>query len=140
MLPNEPVKIAMHVLDKQRVAMAAVLPAGIVRDSVMLDTVAEYTMDMLMVRLSAFVLTEQLVNERHTVESAVPKTWWQHFKRDKMPAWFGRKFPVLYEVFKKTVIFNAKGVYPNANIALPSDRFGDRILFETVEETPWGTA
>lgn len=46
-----------------------------------------------------------------------PTSWWQMFKRDVMPRWFIRKFPVRSS--KK--IIDVKTIYPDLKVSLPPD-------------------
>lgn len=131
------VERVQRVLNQQRVSMMHILPGDFVRDTASFECMKEVYTDMIMTRLTAFVLTEQLVDERQLVDMAVPATWWQHFKRDNMPRWFTSRCPVRYEIFTKDVTFNVKATYPSSNYALPEDKFGKPVIFEEFHQTPW---
>jgi hypothetical protein len=66
------------------------------------------------------IATEQL--EEVTVTAVarvkVPTSWWQHFKQDKMPAWFVKKFPVKYTVTEQvdTATVDVKAFYDKISI------------------------
>lgn len=134
---EDPVKSVQRVLEMERVASQVMLPGAFMQDCAKVGAFPEYTMDRLIVCLTSFVLTEQLVNEIQEVKLSVPSSWWQHFKRDHMPTWFKYRWPIKLTTMSCQVQFRAKGTYPEANIALPPDKFGRRILFETFEQEPW---
>lgn len=35
------------------------------------------------------------------LEVEVPLTWWEHFKRDVMPKWFTKRYPIRTQLIKK---------------------------------------
>ena len=85
-------------------------------------------------RLEAYVLSNQTVGDTKTVSKTVkvPNTWWQMLKQDYAPAWFVRRFPVIEAEIpvEVTVRFERYETYPEANIALPRERFGQPFIFE----------
>ena len=97
----------------------------------------------LMVQLVSEVLTERIVKETHDVSIDVPATWWQHFKLSYMNNRFMRRFirryPVKLRAWSKTVFFDAKRLYPNADIPKQVTPLGRPIMFETIGESDWST-
>lgn len=62
----------------------------------------------LVFRISGYVWEEEL--EKRVLVASYPKTWWQHFKKDVMPEWFTKKFPV--ELKREEVLVKFTAVYP----------------------------
>lgn len=81
--------------------------------------------------LSSYVLTHHQTPQTFTVHWRVPSSWWQHFKKDKYPAWALKRWPVRYEKIERTVTHHRHYAYPEVNIA-PHD-FGRPLLFERWE-------
>lgn len=54
-----------------------------------------------------------------------PKSWWQMFKRDVMPKWFTKKFPVKSEEF----IIDASVLYPDLKISVPATESRVSVIF-----------
>ena len=56
----------------------------------------EQTMDAFIHQLYAFTVEGKPMVEREwtTEVTLVPTSWWEHFKRDVMPEWFQKRFPV----------------------------------------------
>ena len=98
----------------------------------------------MMVELVSEVLTERIAKETHDVSIDVPATWWQHFKLSYMNNRFMRRFirryPVKLRAWSKTVFFDAKRLYPNADIPKQVTPLGRPIMFETISETDWSTS
>lgn len=46
-----------------------------------------------------------------------PYTWWQMFKRDVMPRWFCKKFPVKHREFRRIEVIT---LYPDLKVSVPS--------------------
>lgn len=42
----------------------------------------------------------------------VPRTWWQHFKLEKMPKWFNKRFPIKYKFYSIDVKYIYKDHVP----------------------------
>lgn len=64
------------------------------------------------VQYSAFVLGE---NQKPIRLKPYPTSWWQMFKRDVMPKWFQKRFPVKSEEY----VIDAKVIYPYLRISAP---------------------
>jgi hypothetical protein len=65
-------------------------------------------------KMKAYVLSEDIESKTKTLEFKYPKTWWQHFKYDNFPQFLLDIFPVEYETEVKKCQFTAKAFYPNA--------------------------
>lgn len=74
---------------RDELGMSSLRPELIVHD----------TVRGLMLKVRAVVWTERLPDE--TVELRVkfsqPANWWEHFKLERMPAWFTERFPVRWK-------------------------------------------
>jgi hypothetical protein len=70
-------------------------------------------------RFATEILADKLVDDTYKANYPykVPKTWWQMFKRDHLPTWFKKKFPVQYEhkTGRVKVRFKRYATYPKAN-------------------------
>lgn len=62
------------------------------------------------------------VHDIRRFEMNTPASWWQHFKRDCMPSWFKRLFPVKYDQKK----FDISAIYRS----LPVDRYEPIVIVE----------
>ena len=71
------------------------------------------------------VLANKIVEDKYPVyyRYRVPSSWWQMLKRDKLPRWFRRRYPVEFtdKTVKRTVHFTRYAEYPMANLAIPKD-------------------
>ncbi len=83
-----------------------------------------YCLDQMLIRLRIDLYGEKIAVAEQTHEIEIPLTWWEMFKRDRMPEWFRRRYPVRY----KTAIVKFTGeqwrLYPNADLPLSGDRYG----------------
>jgi hypothetical protein len=116
-----------HTLERQQLGV-------VVRSS------AEYSaaydsmiVDLLCHRLTAFVLTEKVVGQVHTLSVEVPATWWQHLKASRMRPWILRRWPVRYHRIERDVRFDKRLMYPAASQSLPS--LGGPIVFESLKNS-----
>lgn len=55
-----------------------------------------------------------------------PVSWWQMFKRDVMPRWFVKRFPVV----SKTATIDAKVFYPELKISVPQKESRVCVVFQ----------
>jgi hypothetical protein len=127
--------MTQRMFDFQRVASQVMIPAGLqALDAQMIE---DHAFQTTLCRLSAYVMTEKLADETKAAEMVTPASWWQHLKDSHGPRWFRRLFPVKRTVCYATVHFEAKGVYPDAPIAMPPGKFGQRVIFEEITAEPW---
>ena len=107
------------------------------RDSLRYDEREDYQLGALAKRLSVDILTRKLVDQIYEDERfySYPSSWWQHFKRDYMPEWFKKRYPVHEDQHRVTlkVQFERYANYPESDIVLP-DRFGQMYLYENVRD------
>jgi hypothetical protein len=92
--------------------------------------VVEDTVRGMMLELRSAVLAAQVLADRQDVAFEMPASWWQHLKRDRMPAWFTRRWPVRTRTLTASVDFTRYDTYPMADIALPPDEFGYPVRIE----------
>jgi hypothetical protein len=130
-----PVRSNARVLDKRRVAVQNIMPAGL--KDVQAEEVRDWMYENLLVRLSAYVLTEQLADEYHPVSLGLPATWWQHLKQDHAPEWFKRRWPVRFRKMTCQIHVRTSGTYPDMKMALPPGEFGDRVIIQELSTSPW---
>jgi hypothetical protein len=75
---------------------------------------------------TADILAQKIVDDTYTfnIGYKVPASWWEHFKQDKMPSWFIKRYPVQYATgtATKKVKFTRYATYPMANIVIPKHR------------------
>lgn len=101
-----------------------------------LDEISGYMSDALCHQISTWILAEDLspkprrlnffrpMDFKFLLTTSTPSSWWQHFKRDCMPEWFKKRWPVKYDVelhrrkvstfvrMSGTVSFRVKAAYP----------------------------
>lgn len=53
--------------------------------------------------------------QKYTVDFEAPLNWWQHFKLEKLPDWFKKKYPVKYKTHQRTVEFDHVALMPDLN-------------------------
>lgn len=70
----------------------------------------------------AFILGE---SQKPIILKPQPTSWWQMFKRDIMPKWFVRKFPVKSE----EIIIDVKVIYPDLQISIPPSMSRVSVIF-----------
>lgn len=77
---------------------------------------------------------EQRTENKH--EISVPLTWWQHFKRDKMPKWFVDRWPVKYQKITSYVVNVTRRVHtcPHINHVTPEK---DHLMFAMSVDHTW---
>jgi hypothetical protein len=112
-----------------KVVARRVLP-GYVARNVEANVYRDYLSDSLVFELRSYVLAEDLGTREYEVMFGQPSSWWQHFKRDVLH----RRCKVKLET--KTVVGHGYRGYPHAPIALPADKLGDAVVFETFEMKP----
>lgn len=72
--------------------------------------------------LKAYVLGE---SQKPIEFDAMPTSWWQMFKRDVMPRWFKKMFPVE----SRRVTIEAKTFYPDLKISVPNNQSRVCVVF-----------
>lgn len=101
-----------------------------------LEEIPRYIADGICHQLSTWVMAEDLspkprrlnffrpMDFKFLLKTSTPSSWWQHFKRDHMPEWFKKRWPVKYvdklhrrkvSTFVRmsgTVSFSVKAAYP----------------------------
>lgn len=82
----------------------------------------DHLTDSMVLSLKAYVLGE---TQAPITFEAYPTSWWQMFKRDVMPAWFVKRFPVK----SKTVTIDAKTFYPDLKISVPAKQSRVCVVF-----------
>lgn len=70
--------------------------------------------DSVVLNFHAFCLGE---SQKPIKLKPYPKSWWQMFKRDVMPKWFIRLWPVEFEEY----LVDAKVLYPDLKISIPAN-------------------
>lgn len=51
--------------------------------------------------------------KKYAVEFKSPLNWWQHFKLEKLPDWFKKKYPVKYKTDQRTFEFDHVALMPD---------------------------
>ena len=102
----------------------------------------EFGYEPALLRLTTSVLRGKAVSEEQqvAVEFRFPATWWDHLM-ETLNRRLKLSIPVKYEYDKRTtkVKWNRKYLYPEANIEIPSDRFGAPVMWEEVSLEPFDT-
>ena len=89
--------------------------------------------ETLAVRVQAAVLCQSLGHRMTSVTFQVPKSWWQHFKKDCFPEWLKRRFPVRWTLREKVIPYEILAAYPQANIVV--EKLGEPVrLIIPIEE------
>jgi hypothetical protein len=91
----------------------------------------EHTVEGMMLQLRSSVLGARILSDRQDFSFEYPASWWQHFKRDKAPGWFTRRYPVRMTKRILSVDFTRYDTYPMADVPLPPDEFGYPVRVET---------
>lgn len=105
---------------------------AVTRDAITLDVLGN-EMSNLVYRLRSEVLAEHTGTINETRYIQVPRNWWQMLKRDCLPRWFRRRWPVKCEDAKINVTCDVWAKYPH--LAEPPPRapeFGQPIRYLTV--------
>lgn len=126
-----------HVLRSRQVAVHAVLPGDFVRDSLAFEAHRNNLFDDMLMRLSAHVLSDQLVSADEEVTLDVPASWWQHLKLSHAPEWFKRRWPVVCATWRKDMHFERHRTYPEADVVLPREKYGHPVYVEAAHYGPW---
>lgn len=90
----------------------------------------EIAKDFFTKRFTAIFTTQILGQknlQKYSITIEVPLNWWQHFKKDKLPNWYKRFYPVIYKEVGRTVEFNHVALMPDLKVD-PSE---DRIIMYT---------
>lgn len=84
----------------------------------------DHALNCMVIEFSADVLAQKIAEDIYKTSFSykVPNSWWQHFKQDKAPRWFTKRYPVRYDTKHqtRTVRFKRYATYPMSNIALPT--------------------
>ena len=118
-------------------------------ESMQLDMREDAMTKDLVQRLSVSILSDKIVDDTYKARYryTVYASWWQHFKHDKMPKWFVKRYPVVKDRKSGyvTVKFERYAEYPKANIALQQNRNfyevhlgGFERIIDRVEQTKEG--
>ncbi len=79
-------------------------------------------------QLEAELLTQELDHRTEGVVFEIPKTWFEHFKKECFPNWLLKKFPVKYNIEKREIEYKVEAYYPHANISIDGgDRYYVRV-------------
>lgn len=82
------------VLDKLRVVSEAKLSKHIIGEE-SFNQIFSNTIDQMILQLCIHVASKEI--------EITPSSWWQHFKKDCMPKWFIRRYPIKYNKTKVVV-------------------------------------
>ena len=89
------------------------------RNTLKLNVDLDYILKGMMLRLTGWILRDQ---HKHTVTKtmsiSVPTTWWEMLKRDHLPEWWKRRWPVVNHTLTKDYTFEEEvRVCPHADVA-----------------------
>src|ERR1700744_2788908 len=122
------------IIDLKKVGVQHLMPAFVAQTAKYeVHAVAE----TLAYELTAYVLSQHVADLRQEVTIDIPASWWQHFKRDRAPKWFVRRYPVKTATMRKVFYLDRFRTYPDANYALPQETFGKSVMFETIDQSTW---
>ena len=60
--------------------------------------------------------------QKYTVKIRIPKNWWQHFKRDILPNWYKKIYPVKWKFKKRVIEFDHIALMPDIKIGNGQDK------------------
>lgn len=92
----------------------------------------------LKVAIRSLVPQQKLAKDSYTESYEVPASWWEHWKQDHAPEWLKARWPVQYLRKKLTIRVERSLLYPEAKFALPHDKVGYPVIFETVSRPGGG--
>ena len=122
-------------LEKLRVYRQMTVDMPIFTRSLSVETFVHPNMKDMVIRMSGFVMAEEIDNRTKIVEFSVsvPSSWWQHFKQDNFPSWLVRMFPVKFKEIRKTkkVQFRRLATYPKASLVIP-DEIGNVVIYRNL--------
>lgn len=123
--PTEQIEIKRHELQLRE--YAAVVKLGrTTADSLRYERSSDVITKDLIERMTMSVLSDKIADDSYEARYryAVYASWWEHFKHDRMPTWFKKRFPVVVRQKSGyvTVKFTRYAEYPKANVALQSNR------------------
>jgi hypothetical protein len=135
--PSPMMELERVVLERLQVAAQTAVTRQLLA-SADLRMVGDQIADMLMVRLSSYVLAEHLADHTQTSTLHVPASWWDHLKIS-LPwglehwwnRWMWRLAPARYHARILTVTWTDRAVYPHANLPLPDRRLGPVVFWRT---------
>lgn len=61
--------------------------------------------------------------QKYSFDYKVTRNWFQHLKRDKFPKWYLKRFPVKYDLKKKSIEFNHMALAPKFNLSPQHGKF-----------------
>ena len=111
------------------------------RNSLELRREYSYILGRMVLRLTGWVLRDE---EQHEVVSKtmaikVPASWWQMLKRDCLPAWLTRKFPVRTRDVTEAFSFEQQvRLCPHADVAFSDPEHIEFLTFRTAMAPPSG--
>jgi hypothetical protein len=137
---DENVEFTRRILHRVKMQSRTVIPPHIAQT-------ANFEMvsregEIMLLTLTAEVLRDHVVSETKRAELNIPSSWWQAFKQTYQNDWWLRRFvkryPVVFTTMICSVHFDRYYNYPEAAIALPEDKFGKFIIYETTSVSDWG--
>lgn len=96
-------------------------------EDVKVATSVDWLAGDLLLRFEKIMLAEEVLSSEVDVPVPVPKTWWQHLKRDHFPGWYLDRWPVRLTDRWIHIDLAALAVFPEANIKTPPSMRGDRF-------------
>jgi hypothetical protein len=125
--------VKTKVLERLQMSTAYALPPGIERGKVRTQW-ADYD-QRLVASLSAYVLSDKVVDEKQTVTFTYPASAWEYIKRDYMPKWVRDRWPVKLRKKMVEVRFEGRHNFPHADPAWQR-QLGDAIILQQVTHKP----
>lgn len=106
------VKAIDRILKASHLRVACTIPLERIQHHEVVHAVYP-AMEEMLISLETVVYQEEVGNLVEAMSIRVPKTWFDHFKKDVFPKWLLDMFPVEYETHWKTVDLTFSARYPD---------------------------
>lgn len=116
-----------RVLEKMRIGLSQRISPAVAASLELDPNGMEQFGTELALRISGFVLGENLGHVEEVARLHTPATWWQHWKHSHAPAWFKRRYPVVYQWVLVNYRRDERITYPHARV-MPTAEWGVGVM------------
>ena len=122
--------IRMENLKVREVQVLGAYSTGMFRASAY-DQFVTGQVKQMAVEFQTSLLARHQVGDKQELVVRCPTSWWQHWKADKAPKWFLKRWPVRWHTHRQAVSFTRYDTYPRADVPIPAE-FGRAVAYDTI--------
>jgi hypothetical protein len=117
------------VLEKMKVVVGKRFSGQLLHDLTLQTEIMRDEFDGLAIKLSSYVMAEEVDKRTKDVAFEYPKNWIEMFKEQHFSDWLKERFPVKYKTITRKVTFRKMATYPKLNRVFPDEQ--NKVVFRS---------